>query len=274
MGLQYYLNEKVLATVTETTLTATNTSLTIGQLTQKMALSGDVVGLVHKGTGRIYSLTLTSDLDNTSTRCNFNSITFDTVIPEGSLIIQPKHVSFARTHTSLQYISFSSQVAATQNWKTFSSSGISNHTWNTETSDTGTTIGSSQITGISTAIQSVGIVIPFECTLIGFKAIIYRVGNFQTAVGLFCGTPQYNDNATQNFTLRAYAAADNSAGPDSNYSQRPVGAEDLTRSFGLSKGDIILPAFNSVTNDGGNTRITYTIVLKTIHTLTRPNTVL
>jgi hypothetical protein len=99
--------------------------------------------------------------------------------------------------------------------------------------------------------------------LIGFRATTYRVGNFQSAVGLFCGTPQYNDNATQDFTLRAYGAADNSAGPDSNYSQRPVKAEDLTRSFSLSAGDIILPAFNSVTDDGGNLRIDYTIVLKT-----------
>ncbi len=84
---------------------------------------------------------------------------------------------------------------------------------------------------------------PYACTLIGFRATIYRVGNFQTAVGLFCGTPKYNDNATEDFTLRAYAAADNSAGPDSNYSQRPVKAEDLNRSQNLSAGDIIFTSF-------------------------------
>ena len=163
----------------------------------------------------------------------------------------------------MQYITFSSQAAADELWKTLSTAGISNHTWNTSLTDKGTTVGTSQLTGVSTAIQSVGIVVPFACELIGFRATIYRVGNFQTAIGLFCGTPAYNDNATQDFTLRAYAAADNSAGPDSNYSQRPVKAEDLTRSHSLAAGDIILPAFNSVTNNGGNARITYTIVLKT-----------
>lgn len=265
MSLQQYLNNKVLATVSDSSEGGATTTLSIFALNQKMAFSGDVVKLIHKGTGREYNLTLTADLDNSVARCTFSSVTFDTNIPQGSVIVQSKDVAFQRKHTSLQYITFSSQAAAAAEWKTFSSSGISNHSWNTTTTDTGTTVGSSQITSISTAIQSVGIVIPFDCILVGFRAIVYRVGNFQTAVGLFCGTPTYNDNATQNFTLRAYAAADNSAGPDSNYSQRPVKAEDLTRSHTLAAGDIILPAFNSVTNNGGNARISYTIVLKTIH---------
>ena len=254
-----------MATVSEASEGGATTSLTISPVYQTMALSGDVVKLIHKGTGRSYDLTLSANLDKSVARCSFNSVTFDTNIPIGSVIIQSKDVAFQRKHTSLQYISFSSQAATQAEWKTFSSAGISNHTWNTTTTDTGTTVGSSQITSISTAIQSVGIVMPYDCLLIGIRAIIYRVGNFQTAVGLFCGTPAYNDNATQNFTLRAYAAADNSAGPDSNYSQRPVKAEDLTRNHTLSKGDIILPAFNSVTDNGGNARISYTIVLKTIH---------
>ena len=263
MSLQQYLNNKVLATISEPADGGAAITLSVYPLTQKMALSGDVVKLIHRGTGREYSLTLTSDLDNTAARLNFSSVTFDTNIPEGSIIIASKDKGFDRTHSSLQYITFSSQAAAEENWKTFSSSGISNHTWNTTTGAKDVTVDSSKITGISTAIQSVGIVMPYDCTLIGFRATIYRVGNFQTAVGLFCGTPKYNDNATEDFTLRAYGAADNSAGPDSNYSQRPVKAEDLTRSHSLAAGDIILPAFNSVTNDGGNARISYTIVLKT-----------
>ena len=263
MSLQQYLNNKVLATISEPANGGATITLAVYPLTQKMALSGDVVKLIHRGTGREYSLTLTSDLDNSAARLNFSSVTFDTNIPEGSIIIASKDKGFDRTHSSLQYITFSSQAAAEENWKTFSSSGISNHTWNTTTSTKDVTVDTSKITAISTAIQSVGIVMPFDCTLIGFRATIYRVGNFQTAVGLFCGTPKYNDDATEDFTLRAYGAADNSAGPDSNYSQRPVKAEDLTRSHSLSAGDIIIPAFNSVTNDGGNARISYTIVLKT-----------
>jgi|TARA_R100000479_G_scaffold171775_1_gene115643 hypothetical protein len=267
MSLQQYLNNKVLATVSDASEGDATTFLQIYPLTQTMALSGDVVKLIHKGTGREYDLTLSADLDSSVARCNFSSVTFDTNIPVGSVIIESKDKGFDRTHSSLQYIVFSSQAAAEESWKTFSTSGISNHSWNTTTTDKGTTVGTSELTNVSTAIQSVGIVVPYDCTLVGFRATIYRVGNYQTAVGLFCGTPAYNDNATQDFTLRAYAAADNSAGPDSNYSQRPVKAEDLTRSHSLAAGDIIIPAFNSVTNNGGNARISYTIVLKTLKLL-------
>jgi hypothetical protein len=267
MSLQGYLNNKVLATVSDASEGGATTFLQIFPLTQTMALSGDVVKLIHKGTGREYNLTLSANLDSSVARCNFSSINFDTNIPIGSLIIESKDVGFKREHTSYQYITFSSQAAAHEAYTTLSSSGISNQSWNTHTTDKGTTVGTSQLTAVSTAIQTVGIVMPYDCILIGFRATIYRVGNYQTAVGLFCGTPTYNDNATQDFTLRAYAAADNSAGPDSNYSQRPVKAEDLTRSHSLAAGDIILPAFNSVTNDGGNARISYTIVVKTIHNI-------
>ena len=264
-GLQQYLNNVVLATISQSTTDLTISFVVVYTVPTTMAKSGDVLLIINKQSGRQYEITLSADLN--SARCSFNSTTFDTTFPEGSIIIHKQATEFDRTHSTLQYINFSSQAAASQYWITFSSSGISNHTWNTTTTDTGVTVDSSQITSISTAIQSVGIVMPFACTLIGFRATIYRVGNFQTAVGLFCGTPKYNDNATEDFTLRAYAAADNSAGPDSNYSQRPVKAEDLTRSHSLAAGDIILPAFNSVTNNGGNSRISYTIVLKTIKLL-------
>ena len=262
-GLQQYLNNVVLATISESTTDLTITSVSVYNVPTTMAKIGDNLLIISKQSGRQYQITLSSDLNEKTNTCSFLSTTFDTTIPEGSIIIHKKATTFDRTNFNIEYINFSSQAAASQYWITFSSSGISNHTWNTTTTDTGVTVDSSQITSISTAIQSVGIVVPYACTLIGVRATIYRVGNFQTAVGLFCGTPKYNDNATEDFTLRAYAAADNSAGPDSNYSQRPVKAEDLNRSHALSAGDIILPAFNSVTNDGGNARISYTIVLKT-----------
>lgn len=268
MSLQQYLNNKVLATVSDAADGGATTVLSIFPLNQKMAFTGDVVKLIHRGTGREYNLTLTADLDNSVNRCTFSSVTFNTNIPQGSVIIQSKDVAFQRKHTSLQYISFSSQVAASANWKIFSTSGISNHTWNFETSDNGTTVDTSEITSIPQAQQGVGIVIPFDCTLIGFRCTTFRMSNNQSAVGLFCGTPDYNastNSATKSFTLRAYAASDISAGPGSNYSQRVVKAEDLTRSHLLSAGDIILPAFISLTSDTANLRISYTIVVKTIH---------
>jgi hypothetical protein len=268
-NLSFYLRGQSIAVTTQDTTSLTITALNIMSTssTQTYLKSGDNIYIICRDTGLPIKLTLNADVSFNMARLTCASTVVEQLIPAGSLVLLDKEKKFDRTHSSLQYITFSSQAAAEEPWKTFSTAGISNHTWNTTTTDKGTTVGTSQLTGISTAIQSVGIVVPFDCLLIGFRATIYRVGNFQTAVGLFCGTPAYNDNATQDFTLRAYAAADNSAGPDSNYSQRPVKAEDLTRSHSLSAGDIILPAFNSVTNDGGNARISYTIVLKTLKIL-------
>ena len=264
-SISNYIKGQSIGVISEDTSSLTLTFVNIMSTTNNQTIlkSGDIVYIICNDTGLPIKLTLNADVAFNSTRLNFASTVVEQLIPAGSVVLLDPEKRFDRTHSSLQYITFSSQASAAEQWKTFSSAGISNHTWNTSTLDKGTTVGTSELTNISTAIQSVGIVMPFDCILIGIRAIIYRVGNFQTAVGLYCGTPAYNDNATQDFTLRAYAAADNSAGPDSNYSQRPVKAEDLTRSHSLSAGDIILPAFNSVTNNGGNARITYTIVLKT-----------
>ena len=88
MSLQQYLNNQVLATVSVTSTTATTTFLQIYSPTMLMATSGETVKIIHKGTGREYNVTLTSDLTTTSTRVEFSSTTFDTIIPEGSIVIQ------------------------------------------------------------------------------------------------------------------------------------------------------------------------------------------
>ena len=88
MSLQGYLNNEVLATVSVSSTTATTTFLEIYSPTMLMAKSGETVKIIHKGTGREYNVTLTSDLTTTSTRVEFSSTTFDTIIPEGSIVIQ------------------------------------------------------------------------------------------------------------------------------------------------------------------------------------------
>ena len=88
MSLQGYLNNQVLATVSVSSTTATTTFLQIYSPTMLMATSGETVKIIHKGTGREYNVTLSSDLTTTSTRVEFSSTTFDTIIPEGSIIIQ------------------------------------------------------------------------------------------------------------------------------------------------------------------------------------------
>ncbi len=268
-----YLYNESIGVTSDNTTSLTLTFLNIipsTTSTETIIKSGDVVNVICSDTGALISFTANADVNYNSTRLQFASTAVDQIIPVGSVLLINREKKFDRTHSSLQYITFSSQAACQAEWKTISSSGISNHTWNTVTTDKGTTVGTSELTNIAQSIQAVGIVVPYDCILIGFRANVFRVGNFQSAVGLFCGTPDYNattNTATKNFTLRAYAAADISAGPGTSYAQRVVKAEDLTRSHSLSAGDIILPAFNSVTDNGGNLRISYTIVLKTLKIL-------
>ena len=263
MSLLSYLQSKAIALVDDSNATGTITSLAITPPKSKTALAGANLLIINRVDGSETSITLTSDINIGDRSISFTSIYIEGTIMSGSLIVEPQKERLDRIDTSIQYINFSSQFSARTDWVTFSTSGISNQSWNTHTGDSGVIVGTSILQDVTTAIQSVGIVIPFDCTLIGVDATTFRVGNYQSAVGLFVGTPAYNDFETIDMTLRAYAEADNSAGPDTNYSQRPVKAIDLTSNFALSAGDIILPAAIGLAHSGGNLRVSYTIVLKT-----------
>lgn len=263
MSLLLYLQSKAIAVVDNSNGTGPITSLGISPPKSKTALVGANLLIINRVDGSATPITLTADINLGDRSISFTSVNIDGTITIGSLIVEPQKERLDRIDTSLQYINFSSQFAARTDWITFSTSGISNQSWNTHTGDSGLIVGTSILEDVSTAIQSVGIVIPFDCTLIGVAATTFRVGNYQSAVGLFVGRPAYNDFETIDMTLRAYAAADNSAGPDPNYSQRPVKAIDLTSNFALSAGDIILPAAIGLGHSGGNLRVSYSIVLKT-----------
>lgn len=90
MGLQQYFNNQVLAVTNAPLISSTSgdTNLNVFSPSMLMAKSGDTVKLIHKGSGREYDLTLTADLNESSTRVEFSSVIFDTMIPEGSIIIQ------------------------------------------------------------------------------------------------------------------------------------------------------------------------------------------
>jgi len=88
MSLQGYLNSNVLATISESTTTNTLTSIDVFNPTMTTAKAGETVLIVHKGTGREYPITLSNDLESSSNKVRFTSATFDTLIPEGSIVIQ------------------------------------------------------------------------------------------------------------------------------------------------------------------------------------------
>jgi len=166
---------------------------------------------------------------------------------------------------SYQYISFTGNatVPSDGDWMTLTSNGISNHTWTTNLGSGGTTVGSSTVT-IPTGNICQGIIVPYDCVLVGYASLIRSVGNNQSKVGLAVGVPTYNDFATFDCTLRAYNAADISAGPDSNYSQRPVRADYLTANHSMSAGHVIYPLIGSVDSNSRVVQWNCTLVLKTL----------
>lgn len=160
-----------------------------------------------------------------------------------------------------QYISFLSNMTTASNWGTVSNNGISNHSWNQSLGTSGTTVDSS--TGTVPAATIVGgIVVPYDCTLVGFKCVAMGGSNHQYELGLMVGVPTFNSNSTFTTTLRAYKAAV-SGSPDNNYSGRAIAVEDLTRSYSITAGHMIYPCVKSASGSGTN-KVSWTIVLKTL----------
>ena len=183
----------------------------------------------------------------------------------------------ARYH--YQYISFTgaATVPADGDWITISANGISNHTWNVDLGSGGTTIDTSVAWDDASNTSSTitipktsgnicqGIIVPYNCILVGYSSLIRSIGNHQSKVGLAVGVPIYNDYETYDATLVAFNAADISAGPDtSNYSQRPTRADYLTANAVLPAGYVIHPLIGSVASNSRTVQWNCTLVLKTL----------
>lgn len=183
----------------------------------------------------------------------------------------------ARYH--YQYISFTgaATVPADGDWMTVSANGISNHTWNVDLGSGGTTIDTSvdwdDASNTSSTVTipktsgniNQGIIVPYNCILVGYSSLIRSIGNHQSKVGLAVGVPIYNDFETYDATLVAFNAADISAGPDTtNYSQRPTRADYLTANAALPAGYVIHPLIGSVASNSRTVQWNCTLVLKTL----------
>ena len=171
---------------------------------------------------------------------------------------------------SYQYIALSmnSSTPADGDWMIASGNGIGNHLYNQNVGAGGTTPhntdgSASQIT-ISQNILSGGIIVPYDCTLVGFYAHSRASSNDQKALGLFTATATWNDKADITGFLRAYSEQDISAGPDTSYSVRPVEHSVLSINKALSAGDQMWPATRSVGGGAGGCITSMTIVLKTL----------
>ena len=127
---------------------------------------------------------------------------------------------------------------------------------------TNTTAGTSTVSlGRETGVM--GIVIPYECILVGFTAIGRDLsGNDPFKAGLWTSEEfsTYGGNASNtNYTLRAVATSSYSGGGGSNYNGI-CRLEDLTANHTLLAGQILLPSLSESTSS--RSYVSMTIVLK------------
>lgn len=114
MSLQQYLNNDVLATTTQT-VSGTLTVIPVFPVPMTMAKNGETVIIINKGTGRQYSVQLTQDLTPSNARIDFSSTTFDTPIPEGSIVIQSqetKYTNIFKKNTTFTFPMFVQRLRA------------------------------------------------------------------------------------------------------------------------------------------------------------------
>ena len=261
-----------LATTAETTTgTDTGRAVTPDGLKDGYQGSTNVVTLGTIGTGTWNATAIASAKMTTATASAQGAVELattgeaDTGTDTARAVTPAGLKSHVDARFSYQYISFTGNatVPSDGDWMTLTANGISNHTWTTNLGSGNTTVGSSTVTIPNTILQQ-GIIVPYDCTLVGYASLIRSVGNHQSKVGLAVGVPVYNDFATFDCTLRAYNAADISAGPDSNYSQRPVRADYLNADHSMSAGHVIYPLIGSVASNSRVVQWNCTLVLKTL----------
>jgi len=125
-----------------------------------------------------------------------------------------------------------------------------------------TTVGSSTVS-LGRDVGVMGMVIPYDCTLVGFKAIGRDLsGNDEFKAGLW-SSPVFSgyggSTGTTTFTLRAVATASHSGGSGSNFNGI-CKLDDLSQSYSLSAGQILCPSIAET--DTNRTYVSMTIVLK------------
>ena len=133
-----------------------------------------------------------------------------------------------------------------------SSSGVTND-------GTNTTAGTSTL-DIARDVGAMGIVVPHDCTLVGFKCVGRDLtGNNVFKAGLWSATPEIGNASPTEFTLRAVATASYAGGSGTNFNGI-CALDDLTANHSLDAGDVLLPSMSEV--DTSRHYISMTIVLK------------
>ena len=172
---------------------------------------------------------------------------------------------------SYQYIPLSMNITGSGagNWEHVSGNGIGNHLYNQDGGSDGTTAsntdGSASTISIHQYQVSGGIIVPYDCVLVGFYGHTRSNNNSARALGLFTGTQNWNTLTPVTAYLRATAQNDTSAvGGDDNYSIRPFEHSVLDVNLSMDAGQCIWMCGRDPAGAGGGMIASVTIVLKTL----------
>ena len=220
--------------------------------TTEITISGENATIDNKG---VVELATTSEADT-------GTDTARAVTPAGL----KSHVDARHTYVYLQIHGRSS--TSNDNWHFQDGSNDGEFNWEDNSGadafadSTNTTVGSSTLS-ISRDVGVMGFVIPYDCTLIGFKAIGRDLsGNDEFKAGLW-SSPVFSgyggSTAETTFTLRAVATASTSGGSGGNFNGI-CKLDDLSQSYSLSAGQILLPSLAET--DTSRSYLSMTIVLK------------
>lgn len=248
-------NDELAGSIANTKLTNSSITITDGSTSTAIALGGTATFSAGEGIDVSESSgTVTFSGENASTSnkgvASFDSNNFTVSSGAVSLATQYQytymHVSGKSNVTSWGVLSNNNTVEAGQ--------------WSISTGVSDTTIGTTYNANRQQAAG--GLVIPFDCELIGFYGTgRNHSGNRVFNAGLFVGTPNWGATAggSTSLTLQAVATADYSDGGGTSYTG-VCKLKDLTRTYNLEPGDILIPALFDGSED--TLLCSLTIVLK------------
>ena len=188
--------------------------------------------------------------------------TSDTKLPTQGNVKAYVDGTYNRTYISY-FSSVSASLAATNNWILPSvGGGISNHTWNVNS----TYAGSNQSVGDTFTVAANGgvqaIPVPFDGILEGFYCNCRNNGGESSPrnAALFTSTLDWGTSNANTMTLRFFGAGDDDGGTSNS---KPYFINGIGEPLAVSRGDVIMPAVSA--QDGGSIafQCTWTVVLAT-----------
>ena len=238
----------------KTLATFNDPNMTVGQANKIMIIRGDEIRIGNDATQHITASGHISS--SAASTASFGSIIAD-----------------RWDYTNILATGKIASTNSNANWYVAGANGIDAGNWNADIGVATTTVNSSTAT-IARQPAACGIPIPFDCELIGFRALGRNNSNASNAwsASLWTYVPNHGISGVhQTMTLSAFQTASlantgfpaDATGESGSSWAGPGHATDLTRTLPLKGGSAILPALKCDDDRTDTCIISFTLVLRT-----------